>query len=217
MITHEADTLTAVLPRLRTRHARPAPLDALERAARPLACAVVARDRTTGLHTRRVTAYALMLARQLGLSGREQALLRIGTPLHDVGKIGVPDAILRKPGPLTPDEFERMKTHTLIGAALVRTVPELAPVLPIVRHHHERWDGAGYPDRLAGEAIPLLARVVTVADVFDALTSPRPYRRSLAPSAAFAHIAEQSGALFDPQLVPSFLALRPQLEKSLGT
>src|SRR5262249_25324858 len=140
-----------------------------------LAQAVEMRDEYTGGHTARVTNYSLMLSRQLQLSAEEEQFIRIGTPLHDIGKIGIDDAILRKPGRLTAEEFEVMKTHTVKGAAILATVPDLAPVIPIVRSHHERWDGRGYPDGLAGDAISRLARVVAVADAFDAMTSNRPY------------------------------------------
>src|SRR5205807_8747206 len=133
------------------------------------------RDQYTGGHTARVTNYSLLLADQLSLSAGDKELLRIGTPLHDIGKIGIDDAILRKPDRLTPEEFEAMKLHTVKGAEILATVPDLRPVIPIVRSHHERWDGRGYPDALAGKDIPALARVVALADAFDAMTSDRPY------------------------------------------
>src|SRR6516165_11496799 len=107
---------------------------------------------------------SLMLAKQLKVSEADQEWILIGTPLHDIGKIGIDDAILRKPGRLTPEEFEMMKSHTVKGAAILETIPDLAPVIPIVRSHHERWDGRGYPDGLAGEEISHLARIVAVAD-----------------------------------------------------
>src|SRR5205814_6217080 len=133
-----------------------------------LAQAVELKDDYTGGHTKRVKKYALMLGAQLGLSADDLDLLETGTPLHDIGKIGIDDAILRKPGKLTPEEFDEMKTHTTKGEAIVSLIPDLDPrIRPIVRSHHERWDGAGYPDRLKGEDIPLLARIVAVVDAFD--------------------------------------------------
>src|SRR5206468_11616283 len=147
------------------------------------------RDEYTGGHTARVTNYSLLLAQQLNLPQKDQELLRIGTPLHDIGKIGIDDAILRKPARLSPEEFKIMQSHTVKGDAIVSTIPDLHVVRPIVRSHHERWDGTGYPDRLAGENIPLLARIVAVADAFDAMTSNRPYhpdKKGKAPDEAFA-------------------------------
>src|SRR5947208_3978181 len=116
-----------------------------------------------------------MLGRQLALPAADLYLLVIGTPLHDIGIVGVDEAILRKPGRLTPEEFEEMKKHTTKGVAIVSTIPDLHSIIPIVRSHHERWDGTGYPDGLKGEDIPLLARIVGVVDAFDAITSDRPY------------------------------------------
>lgn len=176
-----------------------------------LAQAVELRDDYTGGHTRRVTRYASVLARQLELPDDQHELIKIGTPLHDIGKIGIDDAILRKPGRLTAGEFAAMQEHTTKGAEILSTIPELRPILPIVRNHHERWDGTGYPDRLAGEEIPLLARIVAVADAFDAMTSDRPYhenRRGKPAKAAFAEVERQSGRQFDPTCAAAFLAAR---------
>src|SRR5262249_42722247 len=132
-----------------------------------LAQTVELRDTCTAGHTIRVTTYATLLAEQLGLSAQDLEWIRIGTPLHDIGKIGIDDAILRKRDKLTEEEFEIMKTHTVKGAEIIATVPDLHPIIPIVRSHHERWDGKGYPDRLAGENIQPWARIVAVADAFD--------------------------------------------------
>src|SRR5262249_21090406 len=150
-----------------------------------LAQAVEMRDTYTGGHTARVTSYSLLLAQHMQLSADDIELLRIGTPLHDVGKIGIDDAILKKPDRLTPEEFEVMKQHTVKGAEILETVPELHAVIPIARSHHERWDGRGYPDGLKGDQTPLLARIVAVADAFDAMTSDRPYRIGMQPEVAF--------------------------------
>src|SRR5262249_27613808 len=176
-----------------------------------LAQAVEMRDPYTGGHTNRVTCYSQLLAQQLALSPEEQKLIRIGTPLHDIGKIGIDDAILRKPDRLTPEEIEVMKTHTTLGPDILATVPDLLPSIPIVRSHHERWDGTGYPDRLAGEKIPRLARLVAVADSYDAMTSDRPYRKGMSPEAAFAEVRQQSGQQFDPGCVKGFETHRGSL------
>jgi putative nucleotidyltransferase with HDIG domain len=173
-----------------------------------LAQAVEMRDQYTGGHTLRVSTYAVLLAEHLGMTPREIELVRTGTPLHDIGKIGIDDAILRKPDRLTPEEFEAMKLHTIKGAEIIDTVPDLWPIKPIIRSHHERWDGRGYPDGLAGEAIPALARVVALADAFDAMTSDRPYRKGMSASVAFAEIEKQAGRQFDPRFAAAFVAMR---------
>ena len=142
-------------------------------------------------------------------------LIRIGTPLHDIGKIGIDDAILRKPDRLTPEEFEVMKSHTVKGAEIVATVPDLRPIIPIVRSHHERWDGKGYPDGLGGEAISPLARVVALADAFDAMTSDRPYRKGMPPAIAFAEIEKQVGRQFDPTFAAAFLGMKQTILKEM--
>jgi HD-GYP domain-containing protein (c-di-GMP phosphodiesterase class II) len=177
-----------------------------------LADFVELRDDYTGGHTNRVTRYSEMLAHQLNVSSTDLRWIRLGTPLHDVGKIGIDDAILRKPGSLTPAEFKIMQSHTVKGATILGSIPDLGPVIPIVRSHHERWDGKGYPDGLVGEAIPLLARIVAVADTFDAMTSDRPYRKGMAADVAFAEIDKQSGKQFDPACTKAFLAIREDIE-----
>ena len=177
-----------------------------------LARAIEIRDQYTGNHTQRVTDYAMLLAHELHLSPQERNTIRVGTPLHDIGKIGVADSILQKPGHLTVAEFEQMKLHVQVGAALLADIPGLRPMLPIVRHHHERWDGTGYPDRLGHDLIPRLARIVAVADAFDAMTSDRPYRRGMSFAQAFAEIANHQGRHFDPECASAFLNLRPRIE-----
>jgi putative nucleotidyltransferase with HDIG domain len=173
-----------------------------------LAQAVEMRDEYTGNHTQRVSTYALLLAKKLDLSEADVERVRIGTPLHDIGKIGIDDAILRKPDRLTPAEFAVMKTHTVKGAEIVATVPDLRPIIPIVRSHHERWDGGGYPDGLGGEAIDPLARLVALADAFDAMTSDRPYRKGMTAEAGFAEIGRQAGRQFDPAFAAAFLDMK---------
>ncbi len=176
-----------------------------------LADLVEVRDTYTGGHTRRVTEYSFLLATQLDIPAKELHLIRMGTPLHDIGKIGIPDDILNKPGKLTTAEFEIMKTHAEKGAKIIETVPDLADVLPIVRSHHERWDGGGYPDGLAGEKIHKLARIVAVADAFDAMTSDRPYRKGMSPDAAFAEVLKMRGKQFDPIAADGFLTIKQRI------
>ena len=176
-----------------------------------LAQAVEMRDDWTGRHTERVTEYACLLAEQLDLSADEINWLRIGTPLHDIGKIGIKDNILNKPGKLTPAEFEEMKTHTTKGAKIVEQNTELAPIVPIVLSHHERWDGKGYPQGLKGEDIPRLARIVAVADAFDAMTSDRPYRSGMPPESAFAEVEKMKGQQFDPEIAAAFLKIKQRV------
>jgi putative nucleotidyltransferase with HDIG domain len=182
-----------------------------------LAQAVEMRDEYTGGHTYRVTAYSLLLAHRLALPSGDIELIRTGTPLHDIGKIGIDDAILKKSDKLTPREFDIMKTHTVKGAEIVATVPDLRPLIPIVRSHHERWDGGGYPDGLAGEAISPLARVVALADAFDAMTSDRPYRKGMSAQAAFDEIVRQSGRQFDPTFATIFLDIKDAILQEMQT
>jgi HD-GYP domain-containing protein (c-di-GMP phosphodiesterase class II) len=182
-----------------------------------LAQAVEMRDEYTGGHTARVTAYSLLLADQLKASPEEIDLIRMGTPLHDIGKIGIDDAILRKPERLTVEEYEEMKRHTVKGDDIVGMIPDLRPVRPIVRSHHERWDGHGYPDGLAGEKIPRIARIVSVADAFDAMTSDRPYRKGMPMEVAFTEVEKQAGRQFDPECAMAFLTLRERLKQEVQT
>ena len=176
-----------------------------------LAQSVEMRDTYTGGHTARVTEYSVLLAQQVDVSPEDLHIIKIGTPLHDIGKIGIDDAILRKPGKLTQAEFDIMKTHTTKGVKILEQVGDLAPVIPIVRSHHERWDGLGYPDGLKGEEIPRLARIVAVADCFDAMTSDRPYRQGLPPETAFAEVEKQKGKQFDPEIATAFLKMRQRI------
>lgn len=183
-----------------------------------LAQAVELRDQYTGGHTQRVSAYSLLLAQNLGMSDADIELIRTGTPLHDIGKIGIDDAILRKPDKLTPAEFEQMKLHTVKGAEIVNTIRDLRPIIPIVRSHHERWDGKGYPDGLVGDQTPAVARVVALADAFDAMTSDRPYRKGMTAEIAFAEIEKGLGKQFDPNFAQVFLKIRESIiEEMRGT
>jgi putative nucleotidyltransferase with HDIG domain len=176
-----------------------------------LAQAVELRDQYTGGHTQRVSTYSLLLAQHLNLSDSEIELIRIGTPLHDIGKIGIDDAILRKPDKLTPAEFEQMKLHTVKGAEIVNTIRDLRPIIPIVRSHHERWDGKGYPDALVGDKTPAVARVVALADAFDAMTSDRPYRKGMVVEVALGEIEKGLGRQFDPDFGAAFLRIRAEI------
>lgn len=178
-----------------------------------LAKAIGFRDGETGKHVQRVADYAVMLAQELHLSPGDCQCLQIGAPLHDIGKIGISDAILGKPGSLSPDEWQIVKSHALRGVAILEAIPQFGPILAIIRSHHERWNGEGYPDGLSGEQIPMLARIVAVADAFDAMTSNRPYRQALDPADAFAELERKAGIDFDPACVQAFLALRPRIEK----
>jgi putative nucleotidyltransferase with HDIG domain len=183
-----------------------------------LAQMVELRDEYTGGHTQRVTKYALALAEYLGLPTDQIELIRLGTPLHDIGKIGIADEVLRKPGKLTAAEFAVMQTHTTLGAEYLANIPELLPVIPIVRNHHERWDGTGYPDRLAKSDIPQLARIVAVADAFDAMTSDRPYhpgKKGRTPEEAFAEVERQAGRQFDPDCARAFLDIRSVIVETM--
>jgi HD-GYP domain-containing protein (c-di-GMP phosphodiesterase class II) len=169
--------------------------------------ALEARDPVTQRHASRLRDLAGAVALALDLEGPERQAVRLGAILHDVGKIGIADAILSKPGPLAPDELAIMRTHTEIGERVLSGVPFLTGALPIVRHHHERWDGAGYPDGLAGEEIPLGARIVAACDAWDAMTCDRPYRRARSLQDAATELRNGSGTQWDPLVVETLLAL----------
>ncbi|TMI72413.1 MAG: HD domain-containing protein [Bacillati bacterium ANGP1] len=190
--------------RERTQELEDAYFEMVER----LAAAAEFRDDDTGEHARRVGELSAVLARNLGLAADEIELIRRAAPLHDVGKIGIPDHILLKPGALIPEEFELMKTHVKVGAGilsegksdLLRLAEEIALT------HHERWDGTGYPVGLKGEAIPLSGRIVAVADVFDAIISTRPYRKARSIAEAIKVIKNGGGTQFDPKVVDALMA-----------
>jgi len=180
---------------------------ALITTVKSLLAVINARDRYTFHHSEQVVRYSTWIGRGLGLEEGLLRELRVAALVHDLGKIQVDPAILTKPGPLTPAEWEQIRQHPIHGANILRPVPALAPVIPAVLHHHERWDGKGYPDGLAGEQIPLPARIIAVADAFDAMTSARPYRRPLTREQALEELRRGAGTQFDPALVELFLRL----------
>jgi putative nucleotidyltransferase with HDIG domain len=171
-----------------------------------LAMAVDAKDQITHGHIRRVQVYATELAKRLGVTDPQQLMaIEAAALLHDMGKLAIPEHILNKPGKLTAGEFEKMKRHADIGADLLSSIPFPYPVVPIVRHHHENWDGTGYPNKIAGTDIPLGARILSVVDCFDALTSDRPYRPKLSDAAAFDILRDRRGTMYDSLVVDSFI------------
>ena len=169
--------------------------------------AIDAKDRYTQEHIKRVKDYSMELATEMRLSETEAKSVEYGALLHDIGKIAIPENILCKPGKLTPGEFETMKTHTIIGAKILEPVRFPFPVREVVRSHHERWDGTGYPDRLKGEQIPIGARILAVTDVFDALTTDRSYRRAWSRADTMLYLQKNMGSHFDPHVVSAFLRI----------
>jgi response regulator RpfG family c-di-GMP phosphodiesterase len=172
-----------------------------------LGSALDTRDVGTEAHSRRVRGYSMTLARRHGVPARDMRDLEHGVLLHDIGKIGIPDHILLKQGPLTPEEWKVMRTHPEIGKRVIDRIPFLKGAVPIVYHHHERWDGTGYPEQLAGEAIPLGARIFAVADALDAMTFDRPYSKAMPFEKAAQEIQRCAGTHFDPVVVQSFLTI----------
>ncbi|MBC8138198.1 MAG: HD-GYP domain-containing protein [Fibrella sp.] len=174
------------------------------------ALAIDAKDRYTQEHIQRVKNYAMDLAREMELSGMDLKAVEYGALLHDIGKIAIPESILCKPGKLTPEEFEKMKTHTVIGAKILEPVRFPFPVVDVVRSHHERYDGTGYPDGLKGEEIPIGARILAVTDVYDALTTDRAYRRAWSRNETMLYLQKHMGSHFDPHVVSAFLRILRQ-------
>jgi len=170
-----------------------------------LANAIEDRDNSTGQHVERVNAYAQALAQELQWGEESRNALEFGAILHDIGKIHVPDSILAKPGKLSEEEWIEIRKHPEGGWRLIVSVPYLQPAAPIVLHHHERWDGRGYPKGLAGEAIPIGARLLSIVDTFDAMTTDRPYRPALPASSAFETVVDNAGSQFDPDIVQAFV------------
>src|SRR5687767_11422162 len=176
-----------------------------------LALAIDAKDQTAHNHIRRVQIYATALARALGMSEEEVQAVKTAALLHDIGKLAVPDHILAKPGPLTPEEFQKVQAHPQVGADIIAAVPFPYPVAPLILSHHERWDGRGYPSRLKGDDIPLGARILCLVDYFGALTSDRPYHEPMALDAAVSLIEQEAGKALDPRAVEAFLRVLPRV------
>lgn len=184
--------------------------------AEALATAIDAKDQTTHCHVRRVQIYAAGMGEVLELSKAEIGALKAGALLHDVGKLAVPAHIVNKPGRLTPAEFEKMKIHTTVGAQILSRIDFPYPVMPIVRHHHEQWDGFGYPDGLKGEQIPITARIISVVDCFDSIREDRPFRRGMTRDEAIAFLLRGSGTHFDPQVVDLFIKHLQRFESQIA-
>lgn len=181
--------------------------EAYEQTLMGWAAALDIRDHSTGEHTARVTELTVALAERYGISGDELADIRRGATLHDIGKMAVPDAVLGKVGPLTDADWALIRQHPDMAARMIRGISFLEPALAIPWCHHEKWNGTGYPRGLVGEAIPFPARLFAVVDVYDALTSERPYREPMTSMAALARIEAESGSHFDPDVVEAFIAL----------
>ena len=179
-----------------------------------LALAIEAKDHTAPSHIRRVQVYSTGLARALGLNTLEVDAIGTAALLHDVGKLAVPEHILSKPGPLTPEEFQKIRIHPQIGAEIIAGVPFPHPVAPLILSHHERWDGRGYPSGLSGEQIPLGARILGLVEYYDALTSDRPYHAAISEEAAISVLQQEAGHAFEPRVVETFLQILPSLRKA---
>jgi len=173
--------------------------------AESLADAIEKRDPYTGGHTQRVTSYSLAIARHLQLKSSEKRCLKIAAVLHDVGKIGIEDQILRKPEPLSPEEYNTIKRHANMGAEILEHIRQLRDIIPGVKYHHEQMNGRGYPDGLKGEEMPVIAKIVAVADTYDAMTTDRPYRKALSKELAMEELRRCSGTQFDRQVVEAFV------------
>jgi putative two-component system response regulator len=188
-------------------------LDETEAVLFTLAQSVEERDPALGQHCGRLALMAAAMGVALGLDRNEILALERGGYLHDVGKVAIPDSVLFKPGPLTPEEWTVMRSHTERGERICRNVRSLESVLPIIRHHHERWDGGGYPDKLKGEDIPLLARIIQLADIYDALTTTRPYKQAFSPAEALRIMQQETANGWrDPRLMKIFAELVPMFQ-----
>src|SRR5688572_11507347 len=176
-----------------------------------LALAIDAKEQTAHNHIRQVQIYATALARALGMAEIEVQAVKTAARLHDIGKLAVPEHILAKPGPLTSEEFQKVRIHPLVGAEIIASVPFPYPVAPMILSHHERWDGRGYPSGLKGDEIPLGARILCLVDYFDALTSDRPYHKPMSNEAAVALLKQEAGKALDPNAVEVFIRIEPDV------
>ncbi|MGO9229063.1 MAG: HD-GYP domain-containing protein [Terriglobales bacterium] len=210
-------TCTQRTEEMRAEHRGRAGLDETEEIVFALAQAVEQRDANTGNHCERLSFISVALGVSLGLDRMSLLALYRGGYLHDVGKVGIPDAILFKPGKLTAEEWVTMRSHTVRGEEICRHLKALGPVLPIIRHHHERWDGSGYPDGLRGDQIPLLARILQIADIYDALTSARPYKAAYTAEEAIDIMREEANRGWrDPRVFQLFTRLHRAVISKLG-
>jgi putative two-component system response regulator len=191
-------------------------INEIEGAVYALALAAERRDSATAGHCQRLASLCVLLGQRLGLGGADLETLRWAGYLHDIGKVAIPDAILFKAGPLTEAEWVVMSSHTIRGEEICRPLDKLGPVLPVIRHHHEKWDGSGYPDGLRGEEIPLLARILQVADIYDALTAQRPYKPGMHHFEAMAVLHEETRRGWrDPHIVEVFAGMFPNWTEPL--
>jgi putative nucleotidyltransferase with HDIG domain len=172
---------------------------------------IQAKDQYTSGHSTRVSRYALLIADKLGLSTKEKHQLYLAAMLHDIGKIGVPDELLHRPGKLSDEEMERVRNHVQLGASMIEMLGEMHPIVPLIRHHHECWDGSGYPDGMKGEEIPLISRIISVADMYDAMTSDRPYRSRRSHQEAVEEIKRTNGSKLDPRVAEVFLQVLKEI------
>ena len=172
---------------------------------------IQAKDQYTSGHSTRVSRYSLLIGEKLNLSSKEKHQLYLASMLHDIGKIGVPDDLLNRAGKLTEEEMEQVRSHVQLGASMIEMLGEMHPIVPLIRHHHEAWDGSGYPDGLRGEEIPLISRIVSVADMYDAMTSDRPYRSRRSQQEAIAEINRTRGTKLDPRVADAFLEVLQQI------
>ena len=177
-----------------------------------IALALDSEDKYTRGHSMRVTLYSILLAKELGVSQTDIEKLEIASLLHDIGKVGISEEILQKPTGLTDEEYEIMKTHSENAEKIITGIKKLENIIPIVRHHHERWDGRGYPDKLQGEEIPFFARIIALADTYDAMTSTRSYRKALSHDEAIKEIKKCAGTQFDPILAEKFIEIQNKIK-----
>jgi putative nucleotidyltransferase with HDIG domain len=175
---------------------------------------IQAKDQYTSGHSTRVSRYALLIADKLEMSTKEKHQIYLASMLHDIGKIGVPDELLHRPGKLSDEEMDRVRHHVQLGASMIEMLGEMHPIVPLIRHHHESWDGSGYPDGMKGEEIPMISRVISVADMYDAMTSDRPYRKRRSHEEAVNEIKATSGTKLDPRVAEAFLQVLKEISPS---